>query len=373
MNKALLQCLQSSLKKRELSGLYRQRVNPIQNSDFLNFSCNDYLSLATDLRLKQIYQNAYEHYPVCSGGSPVVSGYHHTHQDLEEAFSKALGVDDALFFSSGFVANLSLMQLFSQLKVKLYIDKAIHASVYDGIAASQISFKRYKHCDVDDLKRKSTVGDSAVIMTESIFSMSGQEAPLVELIQLSAEYVFDVCVDEAHAFGVMGNEGLGLVNALHLTQHEVPLRVIPLGKAFAGSGAIVAGHKDWIAGLLQYARPYIYSTAPSPALAYGLMKTLDIVRAADERRTKLKALIAYFCEAKKQSAWSWRDSTSPIQQLQLGCPHEARMLSEQLLQQSIICYPIRQPTVSKQETGLRVILNYRHQPEDIDYLFRCLQ
>ncbi len=373
MNTALLHRLRQSLLDKQATGLYRQRSVCAAHQDVINFSSNDYLSLTHDPRLKKAYQTGYERYPVGSGGSPLVSGYHSVHRQLENAFAEALGVDDALFFSSGYAANLSLMALFTQLDALMFVDKGMHASIYDGMAKAGTRFKRYRHCDVGHLQQKIEPCDSGVILTESVFSMSGQQAPLHDLVNIAAQHEWDLCVDEAHAFGVIGDEGLGLVKALHLTQEEVPLRVIPLGKAFAGSGAIIAGQKDWVDALLQSARPYIYSTAPSPALAYGLLQTLDVIRAADERRAKLFELITYFRAAIQSSSLTWRDSSSAIQQLQLGCPHKAKALSAHLLKQGVLCYPMRHPTVTQQETGLRVILNYHHQPEDIDMLFRCLE
>lgn len=370
MNTILLTRLRNSLYEAHASGLHRKRIASYDNKAFLNFSSNDYLSLVSDPRVKKAYQAGYEHYPVGSGGSPLVSGYHAVHRQFERAFADALGVEDCLFFSSGYAANLGLMALLARLDALVFMDKASHASIYDGATLAGARFKRYRHCDIDDLKSKLVSNDSTVVFTESVFSMSGQIAPLAELDKLSIQHEFELFVDEAHAFGVMGDEGLGLVNALNLTP---PLRVIPLGKAFAGSGAIIAGRKDWIDALLQSARSYIYSTAPSPALAYGLLGTLDIIRASDDRRSKLIQLIAYFREAIINSGLAWRDSTSAIQQLQLGCPHRAQVWFEALLKQSIICFPMRSPTVTKQETGLRVILNYHHQPEDIDRLFRVLQ
>lgn len=369
MNNDLLNRLRNSLHETQASGLYRKRFIDSGDSDYLNFSSNDYLSLSSDPRIKKAYQSGYACYPTGSGGSPLVSGYHPVHRELELAFADALGVDDCLFFVSGYAANLGIAALFARLDALAILDKASHASIYDGIAMAGVRYKRYRHCDLDDLQSKLVSSDSAVVFTESVFSMSGQIAPLAELAKLSSQYGFELCVDEAHAFGVMGDEGLGLVKALNLMP---PLRVIPLGKAFAGSGAIVAGQKDWIDALVQSARSYIYSTAPSPAVAYGLLGTLDVVRSLDERRSKLTQLIAYFREAVKNSEMTWRDSTTAIQQLQIGCPHRAQLLAESLLKQSIMCLPMRQPTVKKHETGLRVILNYHHQPEDIDRLLKCI-
>lgn len=350
-------------------GLHRQRLIIDLNKDTINFSSNDYLSLASDPRIKNAYQKGFTEHAAGSGGSMVVCGYHATHNALERAFADALNVDDCIIFPSGYAANLSVIGLLKRFDTHIVIDKGVHASIYDGLQCTNASYTRYLHNNLGDLAVKiKTSPKNTVIMTEGIFSMSGECAPLNDMSYLEQTLI----VDEAHAFGVLGREGLGSVVQHQLSQQKVPLRVIPLGKAYAASGAIVAGQGVWIDALLQTARPHIYSTAISPAFAYGLLQTLDIVRGADERRNKLRELIDYFHIAIKHSPLQWRDSNSPIQQLQLGSPHRALHYAEKLREQSIVCLPMRQPTVSKRETGLRVILNYQHQHEHIDALFNCL-
>ena len=360
----------SGIKK---EGLYRQRQVIDVSGGNLLFSSNDYLSLADDPQVKQAYQVGFARYPSGSGGSMVVCGYHSAHQTLEKAFAAALGVDDCLLFSSGFAANLSVISMLAHAKASVLIDKAVHASIYDGLKLSGANYVRYRHHELADAALKmQTMPDNTVVMTESIFSMSGQITPLVKMNKLVKSHQYELLVDEAHAFGITGREGLGAVVEAGLTQDDVPLRVLPFGKAFGAQGAIVAGQGAWVDAILQSARPYIYSTAISPALAHGMLETLTLIRRADERREKLTHLVRYFREAIKSSPLQWRDSHTPIQQLQLGCPHRALSYAAKLREQSIICLPIRQPTVSKLETGLRIILNYNHQPEHIDRLFKCL-
>ncbi len=353
-------------------GLYRHRQFT-RDTNAINFSSNDYLSLADDARLKKAYQLGFKRFPTGSGGSIVVSGYHAVHHALEQAFATALGVDDCMVFSSGYAANLSVTGLLGCLKASVLLDKGVHASIYDGLKLTGADYSRYLHNDLVDLAVKLTATSAnTALITESLFSMSGQLAPLGEMVKLCRQHSSDLIVDEAHAFGILGREGLGAVIQQQLTQDDVPLRIIPFGKAYASCGAVVAGSGPWIDALLQYGRANTYSTAISPAFAYGLLETLDVVRGADERRAKLAELVVYFRQAIANSPFKWRDSHSPIQQLQLGCPHLALSFATTLREQSIICLPMRQPTVNKLETGLRVILNYHHQPEDIDYLFTTL-
>jgi 8-amino-7-oxononanoate synthase len=369
----LTETLQFYCSKLQQQGLYRQRKLNDMSPNAINFSSNDYLSLASDPYIKKAYQQGFQQYPAGSGGSMVISGYHSTHKALEQAFVNSLKVDDCLLFSSGYAANLSVLRLLAQFDTHVLIDKMVHASIYDGLQAANAVYSRYMHNDLNHLSQKlKGVPSNSIVITEGMFSMSGACPPLNAIRRLSEQATQGLIVDEAHSFGVLGDKGLGAVIEHQLTQQDVPLRIIPFGKAFAASGAIVAGQQAWIDALLQVSRAYVYSTAMSPAVAYGLLVTLEQIKAAEERRTKLKQLINHFREAIKQSPLQWRDSRSPIQQLQLGCPHQASQWSAKLNEQGIICMPIRQPTVSKQETGLRIILNYDHRPEDIDYLLKIL-
>jgi 8-amino-7-oxononanoate synthase len=355
------------------ANLYRHREG-IDDAT-LNFASNDYLSLTKEPAVQQIYQRAFARFPCGSGASSLGFAYHANHRALECAFAEALGVDDALLFSSGYAANLSVAHLLKRFQLQALIDKAVHASIYDGLQGNAVPLTRYLHNDLEDLqlKTQSLARDKATILiTEAVFSMSGQCAPLAQIHVHTAQHVEGMVVDEAHAFGILGREGLGAVMQQGLSMQAVPLRVIPLGKACAAAGAVVAGDGLWIDALLQCARPYIYSTAISPAMAYGLLEILNLLREADARRAKLQALVEYFRQAVAQSPLTWRDSRSPIQQLQLATAERALDYAQYLRQQGIVVLATRQPTVSKKETGLRVVLNYHHEPDDIDFLFQCL-
>lgn len=355
-------------------GLHRKRLLTCCDNSVINFSSNDYLSLTQDLRIKNAFQKGFSIYPAGSGGSMVICGYHPIHKELENAFSQALGADDALLFTSGYAANLAVVSMLAHFEGHLFIDKAVHASFYDGLKLSGANYTRFLHNDLDSLALKlSQIVPHRVVITESVFSMSGQVASLAEMAQLCVKNKAELIVDEAHAFGVLGSQGLGAVTQHKLTQNEIPLRIIPFGKAFGSQGAMVVGRKEWIDALLQLARSHIYSTAVSPAIAYGLLETLSVMRAADDRRQKLFQLIDYFQQAIKQSPLKWRSSQTPIQQLQLGCPHKALQYANFLRDRGIFCQPMREPTVSKHDTGLRVILNYHHEAEHIDYLFSQLR
>lgn len=368
------QLLHKKLDEIKNSGLYRKRCKV--NDSLLNFCSNDYLSLSSMPIVKKAFQQGIDLYPVGSGGSIVISGYHNIHQELESEFIKALDVESALLFSSGYAANLSIGNFLKQIDAKILIDKNIHASIYDGLHLSNAKYTRYFHNDLNNLSQKVNLfdkNDLKIIITESIFSMSGAISPLLEIVEKNLDNNSVLIVDEAHAFGIVGQEGLGGIKHEKLTLKQVPLRIIPFGKAMSASGAIVAGDKIWVDALLQYARPFIYSTALSPAYTYGLLKTFEILRKVDDRRKHLANIIKYFRDMIQKSNLKWSKSFTHIQLLQLGCPFKAQTYAEKLNAKGIFCMPLRQPTVNKQETGLRIVLNYNHQPEHIDYLFQCLE
>ena len=364
----------SSKLDMEMQGLFRTRKLLDTAQIKYNFSCNDYLSLTNDAKVKSFYQKAFQKYPTGSTGSMLLSGYNQAQADLENKLAADLNVDACVLFSSGYIANLSVVNLLSAFAAHLLVDKSVHASIYDGIRMANADYTRFLHNDLVNLKSKFQSMrelDNIAVITESIFSMSGQIADLAQMHMIIQDPKSNLIVDEAHAFGIIGDRGLGGVVAAGLTQEDVPIRIIPLGKAVAGCGAIVAGKGIWIESLLQM-RSAIYTTAHSPAFAYGLLETMNYLQTLDLRRAKLQELIVYFRKTIATSALKWRDSRSHIQQLQLGCPHLADKISKELAKFGILCLPVRQPTVSKSETGLRVILNYHHEAEQIEYLFTLL-
>lgn len=369
----LSQKIREYITQLEDKGLLRKRVILAENSSFTHFDSNDYLSLAGDKQISEAYQLGYALYPSGSGASMLLSGYHSNHRAVEEAFANLLSVDECILFPTGYAANLAVTALLGKLNAHCFIDKEIHASIYDGLALSQLDFSRYLHNNFEDLARKLSLhSENSALITEGIFSMSGQLSPLSKLSEICQVYNSTLIVDEAHSFGVLGSQGKGATAFFNLTQNEVPLRVIPLGKAYAAQGAVVAGKREWIHAILQAGRSIIYSTAMSPALSYGLLKTLDIVINAEERRIKLVHLVELFRSYIKQSPLHWTDSYSPIQQLQLGCPHLSLFYAKELKKEGISCSAIRKPTVSSKASGLRIILNYNHTPEQIRELFEKL-
>ena len=261
-----------------------------------DFSCNDYLGLANDPLVKQAFVRGCKLYSIGSTGSAVISGYHPIHRQFERTLATAFNAEDALLFSSAYAANLALIALLAALQTTVLIDKSVHASVYDGIAKqSKLTIKRFKHNDLQQLAALlANKPNNPIVLTEGLFGMSGQYAQLDIINELCHTHTALLMVDEAHAFGVMGQQGLGAVNHYQLTVQEVPLRVIGFGKAMGAQGGAIVGAGHWIELLLQYARSYIYSTAPSPAWTYGLLYAFERLRAADDRRIQLQEVLTYF-------------------------------------------------------------------------------
>lgn len=357
------------LNPKKEQSLFRERVLRVANA--CDFSSNDYLNLTSDPRVSAGFQYGFSHYPAGSGGSLLVGGYHDTHHQLEQAFIEALQVDQAVLFTSGYVANLGIMALLAESHLMAVFDKALHASFYDGIKLSGTAYQRFPHQAYGVLKEKlSLIKQPSILITESVYSMGGHFTPLDALARL---HPASLIVDEAHAFGLYGPEGLGAVLHFDLTQADVPLRIIPFGKALGGQGAIVVGQQKWIEALIQVARGVIYSTGLSPAYAYGLNEAFKLVRQADEARANLFSNVRYFRRLIQTSALTWGDSNTPIQHLHLGCSQQALACANRLSERGVFCRAIRPPTVSAKEAGLRVVLNANHTHSQMDKLMELIE
>lgn len=334
------------------------------------FSSNDYLGLSSNHISKRYYQEGYQKYPTGSASSSMISGYQTIHHQLEDAFCTVLNCEAGMLFSSGYTANLGVLNLLGRLKVPAVIDKSVHASIYDGIKLGNVNFKRYPHQQLQRLQ--PTLGHNAFI-TEGIFSMSGHQPDLVSLAAYAKSQNSILYVDEAHSFGIIGQNGLGAVHQADLDLDTAPLRMIPFGKSLASMGAVVVGKKNWIQGLEQAARSAIYSTAISPALAYGLLRSLTLLQQAHPQRNHLNHLVRYFNKHKACSGFDWIDSDTVIQRIVFGCNAIASQCYNYLQTKHINPQLIRYPTVSVPETGLRFCITANHCEADIDYLFQVLE
>lgn len=373
------------LAAREQAGLYRHRPllsqpqaphTQINGKAVINFSSNDYLGLANDPALKQAWRDA-AHWGVGSGASHLVSGHHLAHHLLEDELADWLGVERVLLMTSGFAANLALMQVFGGMSQRVILsDKLNHASILDGIALSGAPNKRYRHADAQALEQRLTQvkseGRQALVVSDGVFSMDGDLMPLDEMqADLNLHQAWLV-LDEAHSLGVLGETGRGLFEHFHITPLGDTLRMGTLGKAFGTSGAFIAGSQLAIESLIQFGRTYIYTTAMSPALAQTTREALLKVQKESWRRQHLHDLIHQLRQGLADMPFRLLQSITPIQPLIVGDELTAIKIQQELFAQGIWLAAIRPPTVPQGTARLRITLTASHSAEDVDKLIRAL-
>jgi len=351
----------------------RWRTRQVAKSNTLDFAGNDYLGLAQDPRVSEAQAAGARRYGAGAGASHLVSGHLEVHDALEEALARWTGRERALLFSTGYMANLGVLQALADRHTAIFQDRLNHASLIDGAVLSGARSRRFHHRDAIDLESLLARSECAhkLVVSDGVFSMDGDIADIATLVEVSRQHNAWLMIDDAHGVGVLGDNGSGCVGSTW-NSTEVPILVGTLGKALGTAGAFVAGDAELIEHLIQFSRSYIYTTAQPPAIAAATLKALEIVQGEPERRDQLNANIAYFRHEALQLGLPLSESATPIQPLILG--DETRTLSWalQLQQKSIQVGAIRPPTVPKGESRLRVTLSARHQHDDIDQLLAAL-
>jgi len=340
----------------------------------LAFCTNDYLGLAQDPRLISALEDAANASGVGSGSAHLICGHRREHAALEEALAEWTGRERALLFSTGYMANLGVMQALLQRGELCVQDKLNHACLLDGAQLAGATLKRYPHADVDAAARqlRSDVEPSALLATDGVFSMDGDIAPLRELAALCTEEGATLMVDDAHGLGVLGKDGAGSVAEANLSEQEVPVLMATLGKGLGCSGAFVAGSAALIDGLIQFARTYIYTTAMPPALAAATLCALHIARKESWRREKLNQLIQHFRRGAEDLGLPLMPSRTAIQPLLLGNAQRALEASRALETQGLLVVAIRPPTVPQGQARLRITLSAAHEQAHVDRLLAAL-
>ena len=333
----------------------------------LVFSGNDYLGLARHPQLIAAMQEGVARYGVSGMASQMVVGHLSIHRQVEEAFAEFLGREAAILFSSGYMANLGVI---SALKRDYVVaDKYVHASLIDAVHLSQAKLIRFKHGDYAHLAAKlAELDQTALVITESVYSMRGDLVDLIKCAAICKQYGATLLVDDAHGIGILGEEGGGCTEILGLRQTDLPILICPLAKAFAVMGAVVAGSKELIEGLLQFSRSYMYTNALPPALAYTALTSLALVKKEQGRRDKLRHLIEYFKQAAKQMSIPLLASDTPIQIILVGAARRAQILSEKLFERGFLLHAMRPPTVPANAACLRVSLSCLHSEKQIQEL-----
>jgi len=353
------------------AGGTRERVD---GREVVNFCSNDYLGLARDPRLAEAFAAAAREFGTGSGASHLVSGHHPAHHALEEVLAEHTRRERALLFSTGYMANLGLACALAGRGDTVLEDRLNHASLLDAGLLSGARFSRFPHADVGALSRRlgRPGGGRKLVLTDGVFSMDGDIAPLPALAGACARHGALLAVDDAHGLGVLGATGGGTLEHFGLGSTEVPLLVGTLGKAFGCFGAFVAGDRDWIELLLQRARTYIYTTALPPAVAAATRAAVEVARAEPWRRERLDALVGRFRSRAGAAGLPLAESCTPIQPLLLGEPAAAVRASEALLERGFLVAAIRPPTVPQGTSRLRVTLSAIHEEADVDRLVEVL-
>lgn len=374
--------LTAALETRHRQHLYRRRLQietpqgtkiGVDKKTYLSFCSNDYLGLANHPEVAAACKRGIDTYGLGSGASHLVTGHMTPHHALEEELAEFLGVERTLLFSTGYMANLGVVSALLGRSDLVVEDRLNHASLVDAGLLSRAKFRRYKHADSESAAKliQNSSARRRLLVTDGVFSMDGDLAPLPSLVDLAQCHRASVLVDDAHGIGVMGANGRGTSEYYNIKIADPLILVGTLGKAFGTFGAYVAGPAALIETLIQAARTYIYTTALPPAVAEATRASLRLVQGEPWRRQHLVELISYFRQCAAQTGLQLMPSLTPIQPLIVKDPQTALALSERLKRHGIIVPAIRPPTVPKGTARLRFTLSADHTRDHIDRLFDC--
>lgn len=339
----------------------------------LNFCSNDYLGLANDPRLVAAAQVALQTHGVGAGASALLSGWTVLHEELCAALADFLQRERALVFSSGYLANLGLISTFADRHTEIFHDRLNHASLIDGVRLAGARSSRYRHADAGDLGERLTRSNAPrkLIVTDTVFSMDGDEAPVAAIAALASDAGALLACDDAHGFGVLaGGRGHLLANGLDET--AVPLLMVTFGKALGAGGAAIAGPAHLIDALLQQARPFIFDTTLPPVMVAAALAGLRVLEKDPSPVARLERNVALFCSALAEAGLPATGSTGPIQPILLGSDERSLAAAAALRDRGLYVRAVRPPTVPEGTSRLRVCLSAAHEPEDIARLVAAL-
>lgn len=343
-------------------------VVTIDGREVLNFCSNNYLGLANHPALCAAAKNAIDRYGCGAGASRLISGNMTLHEELETKIAELKGTEAALVFNSGFQANTGILSTLVGAGDVILSDSLNHASIIDGCRLSRAKVMVYTHCDLEELEhglKNSPAKARRLVLTESLFSMDGDEAPLAEIVGLAERHGAIVMVDEAHATGVFEPNGAGLVAKLGLGD-RVLVQMGTLGKALGGFGAYVAGRKTLRELLINRCRSFIFTTALPPAVMAMALAAIDLVQREPERRQALRDNCELLGTGLKSMGYSLANSRSQILPLMIGDAAQCMKLSDELLERGVFAQGIRPPTVPEGTSRLRITLMATHTRQHID-------
>ena len=376
--------LRQALQQIKQDGLYRSRrisASPqgpeiiVDGRSLLNFCSNDYLGLANHPDVKQAFVEAARKWGCGSGAAHLINGHSQAHHALEEELAAFTGYPRALLFSTGYMANLGVAQALVGRGDGVFEDRLNHASLLDAGLLSGARLQRYRHRDSSDLQHKLAARPQGekLVMSDGVFSMDGDLAPLAELTRVCSAHDAWLMLDDAHGLGVLGEQGGGCMEHFGLGPDQVPILMGTLGKALGTAGAFVAGSEDLIEFLIQKARSYIYTTAAPPAVAEATRASLRLAAEEGWRRHHLRQLIQQFQSGAAQLGLELMASDTPIQPVRVGDSKAAIELSRRLLDQGILISAIRPPTVPENSARLRITLSAAHSPQQVDRLLESFE
>ena len=376
--------LQAQLDQRQQQFLYRHRTHvasgcnsvlQVEGKALVNFCSNDYLGLASHPEIAAALKAGVDQYGTGSGASHLISGHSSAHQQLEDQLAEFTGRPRALLFSTGYMANMGVINALVGRHDLVLEDQLNHASLLDGGHLSRADYKRYKHNNLQQLEYLlgNSTASHKLIVTDGVFSMDGDLAPLPQLSELAAQHNGWLMVDDAHGMGVLGATGAGLVEQQGLSVEQVPVLMGTLGKSFGTFGAFIAGSEALIETLIQFARTYIYTTALPPAIAAASSASLAIVRREHWRREHLQSLIRRFRSGAQQLGLQLMDSQTPIQPVLINNDQLVMQINQQLRSRGFMVGAIRPPTVPAGSGRLRITLSANHSHQQIDQLLDNLQ
>ena len=375
--------LRKTLRERAAADLYRcRRVSQgpqdvevlVDGRPMLAFCSNDYLGLAAHPEVTRAFVAGAERWGVGGGSAHLVNGHTTAHHALEEELADLTGRPRALLFSTGYMANMGVIAALVGSGDHVYLDRLNHASLLDGGLLSKARFQRYRHADPLDLSRRLEAKEGpALVVTDGVFSMDGDIAPLPALAELTQARGAWLMVDDAHGLGVLGATGAGSLEHFGLDSAQVPVLIGTLGKAFGTFGGFVAGSEELVETIIQSARPYIYTTASPPALAEATRASLRIARRETWRRERLRAVIRRFRRGCEELGVVLPESTTPIQPVLVGEAQRAIALARDLEGLGVLITPIRPPTVPRGTARLRITFSALHGKEHVDRLLDALE
>jgi glycine C-acetyltransferase len=336
----------------------------------LNFCSNNYLGLANHPRLAEGAKKAIDHYGVGPGAVRIISGTNALHLELERRVAAFKGVDAAITFQSGFTANMGAIASLMGDGDLIFSDELNHASIIDGCRLSKAQVVRYKHADVADLERVLQENQGkyrrALVVTDGVFSMDGDVAPLDAIYAVTSKYGVMLMVDDAHGEGVLGRGGRGIVD--HFNLHgKVDIEVGTFSKAFGVMGGVVAGKTEIVEWLRQRGRPFVFSSAVTPADVGACIAAIDVLEESTELVDHLWSNTSYFKGEMKILGFDIGQSTTPIIPVMVGDAVLAQNFSDELYKEGVFAIPLSYPIVPRDKARIRVMISAAHKKECLDY------